>query len=71
MTDYCASKFGAVGLMESLRTELKNKGKNNVICTTICPYYINTGLFNGVKLSFLYPLLKQEDVVNRTINAIL
>jgi all-trans-retinol dehydrogenase (NAD+) len=71
MTDYCASKFGAIGLMESLRTELKKQGKNNVICTTICPYYINTGLFDGVKTSLFYPLLKQEDVVNRTINAIL
>lgn len=23
MADYCGSKFGAIGLMESLRTELK------------------------------------------------
>ena len=23
MADYCATKFGAIGLMESLRTELK------------------------------------------------
>jgi all-trans-retinol dehydrogenase (NAD+) len=48
MTDYCASKFAAFGFSESLRIEMKILGKN-VKCTTICPFFINTGMFAGVK----------------------
>ncbi len=48
MTDYCASKFAAFGFSESLRIEMKIIGKN-VKCTTICPFFINTGMFAGVK----------------------
>ena len=47
LTDYCASKFGAVGFDESLRMELR-KLKSNVKTTCICPYYIDTGMFSGV-----------------------
>lgn len=70
MTDYCASKFGAVGLMESLRVELRKRGAN-IKCTTITPYYINTGLFDGVRCSPIYPLLEQDATVERMINGIL
>ena len=56
MTDYAASKFGAIGMMESLRIEMKRKYKN-IVCTTICPYFINTGMFKGAKGSILFPFL--------------
>ncbi len=45
-TDYCASKFGAYGFQEALRNEMKFLGKD-IKCTTICPYFINTGMFGG------------------------
>lgn len=48
LTDYCASKFAAVGLEESLRLELKTKGNWGVHSTIVCPYYIDTGMFKGV-----------------------
>jgi len=51
MADYCASKFAAVGFNEAVRIEMKYLGKN-IKCTTICPWYIDTGMFNGVKTSF-------------------
>lgn len=35
LTDYCASKFGAVGFDESLRAEIKFKGYSKI------PFYIN------------------------------
>lgn len=57
MTDYCASKFAAYGFNEALRQELKHFGKSGVTCTTICPFYFNTGMFDGVKCSLIYPLL--------------
>lgn len=44
MTDYCASKFGAFGMMDALRSELKKDNKN-IRTTVICPYFIDTGMF--------------------------
>ena len=52
MVDYCASKGGAVGLMEALRLEMK-KIKANIKCVTICPYFINTGMFDGIVTSYI------------------
>lgn len=46
--DYAASKFAAFGFDESLRTELKKMG-SKVKTTCANPYYINTGMFSGVK----------------------
>ena len=52
LVDYCASKFAAVGLDESLRVELFVQGHGDTVRTTvICPYYINTGMFAGVQVA--------------------
>lgn len=49
LTDYSGSKYGAVGISDSLRTELMVKGLQSQIKTTcICPFFINTGMFEGV-----------------------
>ena len=43
------SKFAAVGLAEALNVELKCHMKNcQIKSTLVCPYYINTGMFEGV-----------------------
>ncbi len=47
--DYCASKYAAVGFEESLRNELVRLNKTGVYTTVVCPYFINTGMFDGVK----------------------
>ena len=62
MADYCASKFAAVGLQESLRIEMK-LARKNIVCTTICPYMINTGMFDGAKGSMIFPFLEAEYVI--------
>lgn len=49
LVDYCASKFGAVGIHESLTSELSIMGLDGVHTTVVCPFYINTGMFDGVK----------------------
>ena len=61
LADYCASKFGAVGFDESLRMELKSI-RSRVKTTCICPYYIDTGMFNGVrsKYPFILPILNES-----------
>ena len=71
LPDYCASKWGAVAIDESLRLELKKAGHWGYIKTTcICPYFINTGMFNGARSAFPMYILTPEEVVTRIINAI-
>ena len=68
-SDYSASKFGAFAIDECLRLEMK-KNNYNIKTTCICPYYINTGMFDGVKSNFFMPILDQNWVVWRIITAI-
>ncbi|EGD80039.1 epidermal retinol dehydrogenase 2 [Salpingoeca rosetta] len=72
LADYCASKFGAVGFDESIRFELRKMGKTGVHTTCVCPFFIDTGMFEGAKtkVPWLLPILKPELVVDRTIRAI-
>lgn len=58
LTDYSGSKHAAVGFMESLRAELRDSS-SSVTALTVCPFYINTGMFDGVKSGS--PLLKIQD----------
>jgi all-trans-retinol dehydrogenase (NAD+) len=71
LSDYAASKWAAVGFDESLRVELKQIAPK-VRTTVVCPYFVDTGMFAGVKsrFSFLLPILKEEKVVERIIAAI-
>lgn len=49
LTDYCASKWAVNGVSESLRLELGRDGFTNIIGVhTVCPYVINTGMFDGI-----------------------
>lgn len=71
LTDYCSSKFAAVGFDESLRVELKRM-KSRVVTTVVCPFYTDTGMFDGVRTRFpwLLPILDPDYVVRRTVSAI-
>ena len=71
LTDYCSSKFAAVGFDESLRVELKRQ-ESRVVTTVVCPFYTDTGMFAGVRTRFpwLLPILDPEYVVKRTVRAI-
>ena len=72
LVDYTASKYAAVGFSEALRSELITLGKN-IPVTTICPYYINTGMFDGVKTfsPLMFPILETDYAVERMMEAIL
>ena len=71
LTDYCATKWAAIGFDESLRVELEKKA-SGVRTTVICPYYTDTGMFEGVKtrFSFLLPILNEEHVAEKVIRAV-
>ena len=68
MSVYAASKWAATGWSDSLRLEMQQLGKK-VSVTTIMPFYINTGMFDGVK-SKLLPILEPERTSERIVNAI-
>lgn len=67
MAVYAASKWGITGWSDSLRLEMIQQ-KTQIKITTILPYYINTGMFDGVR-SFI-PLLDPEKSALRMIRAI-
>jgi short-subunit dehydrogenase len=68
MSVYAASKWGVIGWSDSVRIELKQM-KSKARFTTIAPYFINTGMFDGVKSRF-FPILKPEPTAKNIIRAI-
>lgn len=71
LADYCASKWAAVGFDEALRVELRRLAPG-VRTTVVCPYFIDTGMFDGVRtrFSWLLPILKKEYVAERIVRAV-
>lgn len=67
MSVYASSKWAAVGWSDSLRLEM-NQQNLNIGVTTVTPYYINTGMFDGVKS--IIPILKPEKVAQKIIRGI-
>lgn len=74
MVDYCASKFAAVGLMESLSREVHASGATRVQFTTVGPSLISTGMFVGCRFRFPnlpgFAILDPEYVASRIIDAV-
>jgi all-trans-retinol dehydrogenase (NAD+) len=70
-TDYSATKFAAVGFMESLRAELRSL-RSPVNALTVSPFYIDTGMFDGVQSRFpaLLPILNEDVVAGQILDAI-
>ncbi|WP_433561137.1 SDR family NAD(P)-dependent oxidoreductase [Nocardia sp. CA-151230] len=64
MSVYAASKWAALGWSDSVRLELEQSGNEHVKFTTVCPTYINTGMFDGAKGFWFTPILDQEEVVD-------
>lgn len=70
-TTYAASKWGVVGFSDSLRAELKGQKLRHVRVITICPSYVNTGMFAGARPPKQLGMLRPETVVESVITAIL
>ena len=68
MSVYAASKWAVIGWSDSVRIELKYM-KSKVRFTTVAPYFINTGMFDGVK-SRIFPILKPEPTARKIIKGI-
>lgn len=68
MSVYAASKWAVIGWSDSVRIELAER-KSNVHVTTVAPYYINTGMFDGVRSRF-FPILDPERTSRKILRAI-
>jgi all-trans-retinol dehydrogenase (NAD+) len=71
MAVYAASKWAVIGWSDSVRLELKQADFDHVKVTTVCPYYVNTGMFDGAKSAPLLPILDPADVVDEAWTATL
>ena len=69
MAVYAASKWAVIGWSDSVRLELKQAGLDHVKVTTVCPYYVNTGMFDGAKSAPLLPILDPANVVDEAWRA--
>jgi len=73
-TAYCTTKFAVRGMMESLRMELRDRGLEGIVCTTLCPYFVRTPMVleKGIRpTSRLIPFMSVEKCARRAIDAIL
>ena len=68
MSVYAASKWAVIGWSDSVRIELQ-RAKSHVRITTVAPYFINTGMFNGVK-SKVFPILDPVKTSRKILRAI-
>jgi short-subunit dehydrogenase len=69
MSVYASSKWALIGWSDSVRLELTQQGYDNVKVTTVCPSYISTGMFEGVKGPLMTPIMKPDYVVDRVWSA--
>lgn len=67
---YAASKWAVVGFSESLRLECAERGLDHIKVTTVCPSYIATGMFKGVKTPLFSPMLTPEKVVDSILSGV-
>lgn len=67
MSVYASSKWAVIGWSDSLRLEMRQL-KKDIKVTTVTPYYINTGMFQGVRS--VVPILKPEKVARKIVKAI-
>lgn len=67
MAVYAASKWAIAGWSDSLRLEMEQQNQP-IHITTVMPYYINTGMFDGVRSKI--PILDPEITAKQIILAI-
>lgn len=70
LTDYCASKFAAVGFHESLWYESKVAGLDDIDFTLVAPFQIDTGMFAGASSNILAPV-KPKVATKHIVSAVL
>jgi len=65
VTSYSASKFAVVGFTEALHAELRKMKLKEIRTTTICPSFVATGMFEGVKPPMFTPMLSPQEMADK------
>ena len=65
---YASSKWAVIGLSESVRYEIRNMHKN-IKFTIVCPSYVSTGMFEGVRPPRGTGFLSPKRIVNAMYDA--
>lgn len=60
---YASSKWAVIGLSESVRQEVERVAKN-IKFTIVCPSYISTGMFEGIKAPLLTKFMSPRRIVD-------
>tara|TARA_Y100000994_G_C15682403_1_gene438323 strand:- start:122 stop:937 length:816 start_codon:yes stop_codon:yes gene_type:complete len=69
-TTYASSKAAVTSFSESLINELRQDNHNHVGMTIVCPAYVNTGMFDGVKEPLFIPMLTPEKLARKIIKGV-
>jgi len=67
---YASSKWATIGFAESIRAELRQQGMRRVHVTTVCPSYVDTGLFEGVEAPATTKILKPHELAEQVLDAV-
>jgi len=70
LSDYCASKSGAVGFHESLWYETRVAGYTGIDFTLVAPWHVDTGMFAGAG-SHVLPPIKPAKAAKLIVQAVL
>ena len=68
---YASSKAAVYSLTESLYIEFKKDKNNHIGITAVCPAFVNTGMFDGVKEPIFIPMLKTEKLAKKIVKAVI
>lgn len=68
---YASSKWALIGFSESIRMELTELGHRHIGVTAVCPGYVHTGMFDGVRAPRLTRILTPDRVADLTVRAVL
>ena len=65
MKSYCMKLIENYVIISSMKSKIRT--------TVVCPFFINTGMFDGVKTRFalVLPILKKEYAVKKIVKAVL
>ncbi|VDM74439.1 unnamed protein product, partial [Strongylus vulgaris] len=71
---YCPTKFAVRAVMECLQMELRDRGIEGVVCSTLCPYFARTPMVLELGMrptSTWFPFMSVESCSRRMVDAIL
>lgn len=67
---YASSKWAVIGFAESIRAELREQGVTRTHVTTVCPSYVDTGLFEGAAAPTATRMLRPEELAEQVVEAV-